>query len=119
MSLKISASRRKSVYADHADVLQRGKLTPDRCATQLRKGRGNQKSKGDLVNLKKLAVHLGAEYRKRAASYVLPHERIAQLKEGVAARLQPDFGEYERWKSFFACFTERRWRFFRETGAFH
>lgn len=52
---------------------------------RLRKGKGNQNSNGELVNLKKLSVHLGAGPQKKASSYVLPSERITQLKERATA----------------------------------
>jgi hypothetical protein len=52
---------------------------------RIRKGKGNQKSKGELVNLKRLAVCLGAVHSNKAASYILPPEHITRLKEEVAA----------------------------------
>jgi hypothetical protein len=48
-------------------------------------GGGNQESECALVDLKKLAVHLGASKDRKRASYVLPPDRIEDLRSEIAA----------------------------------
>lgn len=52
---------------------------------RIRRGGGSQESECYLVNLKKLAVSLGASYDRRAASYVLTPSRSGELREQIKA----------------------------------
>jgi hypothetical protein len=54
---------------------------------RIRAGGGSQKSECSLVNLKTLAVSLGASYSRKVASYVLTPSRTEELSGQIAALL--------------------------------
>jgi hypothetical protein len=62
---------------------------------RIRAGGGNQESECSLVNLKKLAVRLGASHNKRAASYMLTPSRVEELRSQIEALLSAMQAKHE------------------------
>lgn len=62
---------------------------------RIRAGGGNQGSECSLVDLKKLAVSLGASYNRQSASYVLLPSRVEELRSQIASLLITMQGKHE------------------------
>lgn len=66
----------------------------------IRAGGGNQESECLLVNLKKLAVRLGATHSRKSASFVLEPSRAEELRSQIAVLLDTMQAKHEAWHGF-------------------
>jgi len=74
----------KSTHLSATTVLRALELAECVGMMRLRKASGSQKSTCELVDLKKLAQGLGAVYKPKAASFMLPKEAVERLQADIS-----------------------------------